>query len=73
MSAFCFEPGCRKNLQANIQSDMFRKKDFKPYNYQKNLDLINEVCAKAEFLGQNMPIQARVATIKHGERVLEIK
>lgn len=71
LSSFCFDAGCSIKLQADIHSKLSPGKDFRPFRYDNNLRLLNEVCSSVDFLGSNMPTSARVATISFAQKVLE--
>ncbi len=71
LSSFCFDLTCLEKIQADIHSKLTIDNDFGPYNYQDNLNLLNQVCEKVDFLGGNMPHQARIATAEYAKTVMK--
>lgn len=72
LASFCFDSECSEKIQADIQSSLNSATDFKSYSLESNLNVLKEVCDQVEFLGRNMPEQARNATAGFAGEILKM-
>lgn len=72
LASFCFSAGCSEKHQADIHSSLNPAKDFTAFSFESNLAVLNEVCNQVDFLGNNMPQQARNATAGFAGEILKM-
>jgi penicillin V acylase-like amidase (Ntn superfamily) len=62
---FAFDYSCESDeIYADIDDDLTGKKDFTPYSYEANFNMINSVCNSVEFLS-TIPEEFRMMTARY--------